>query len=633
MAKEVTGDEGTVMREFAFEQTLNRSVSVVASDVDTEGRRVKLSFASEKPVERWDWNGPYDEILRMTPEAVDLGRMNDAGALLSDHNHEKQIGVVERAWVGDDKRAHAIVRFSERPDAEHEFKDVIAGIRRNVSFGYRIHEFDHVRGEKGQKDTVTSTRTEVLEISLVSVPADKSIGVGRSEPTKVVPEPKPDEQKLEKKEGVVTFMENEQQTVNEFAREDAILGFAKRFNVEERVAQTFAADKSKTVDDLRAFVQDNLRAMSEKAETTSAQPAADLDLSPKDVKRYSISRAIMGQIDPSFAKTAGFERECHEAILERGLKTQAGGFFVPADILYAGKDGKRVDLSAGGGLTTGGALIGTDHMPESFIELLRNNMKMRELGMTIMSGLVGTPSIPRQDTAGTVYWVAEGVAPTESNLTVGQLQLTPKTVGAVQEFTRQLLIQSSPSVDTLVQSDIAAIMARGIDLAAINGLGASNQPLGLLNTTGVEEVAQSGTVFSWEDVVAFRTALKSDNALLGTPAWLTNAGVEGALATIQKTPTAPTGQYLLSENGRMNGYALHTSEQVPVDTLIFGDFSQVIMGEWGVLEIVANDRGTTFRTGNIEVRALHMVDIQVRYPQALKKLEAFVGVEPESSSS
>jgi len=272
-------------------------------------------------------------------------------------------------------------------------------------------------------------------------------------------------------------------------------------------------------------------------------------------------------------------------------------------------------------------------MPESFIELLRNNMKMRELGMTIMSGLVGTPSIPRQDTAGTVYWVAEGVAPTESNLTVGQLQLTPKTVGAVQEFTRQLLIQSSPSVDTLVQSDIAAIMARGIDLAAINGLGASNQPLGLLNTTGVEEVAQSGTVFSWEDVVAFRTALKSDNALLGTPAWLTNAGVEGALATIQKTPTAPTGQFLLSEGGRMNGYALHTSEQVPADTLIFGDFSQVIMGEWGVLEIVANDRGTTFRTGNIEVRALHMVDIQVRYPQALKKLEAFVGVEPESSSS
>lgn len=614
-------DEMEITREFNFGEALSRSVSMTTSDVDAEGRKVKLSFASEKPVERWDWNGPYDEILRMTPEAVDLARMNDGGALLSDHDHGKQIGVVERAWVGDDKRAHAIVRFSERQEAEDEFKDVIAGIRRNVSFGYRIHEFDHVCGEKGAKDTVTSTRTEVLEISLVSVPADKSIGVGRSEP--VVKVPAKTEEVKEEKRGVVTVMENTEQPVNEFAREDAILGFAKRFNVEERVAQTFAADKSKTVDDLRQFVQDNLRAISEKTETTAATPSADLDLSPKDLKRYSISRAIMGQIDSTYAKEAGFERECHEAITERGLKTQAGGFFVPADILYAGKDGKRVDLSATGGLTLGGALIGTDHMPESFIELLRNNMKMRELGMTIMSGLVGTPSIPRQDTAGTVYWLAEGAAPTESNLTVGQLQLTPKTVGAVQEFTRQLLIQSSPSVDTLVQSDIAAIVARGIDLAAINGSGAANQPLGLLNVTGVEEVAQIGAAFAWADAVAFRTALKSDNALMGTPKWLTNAAVEGSLATIEKTPASPTGQYLLREDGKMNGYEVHTSEQVPANTLIFGDFSQVIMGEWGVLEIVANDRGTTFRSGNIEVRALHMVDIQVRYPQALKKLEAF----------
>jgi HK97 family phage major capsid protein len=589
---------------------------------------VKLSFASERPVERWDWNGPYDEILRVDQSSADLARMNDAGALLSDHNREKQIGVVEKAWVGSDRRAHAIVRFSDSPSGQQEFNDVVNGIRRNVSFAYKIRSADTVRGEKGKKDVVTATDWEVLEISLVSVPADASVGVGRSEPAKIEQgQVLPEEVKVEEKqERVVNKMKTEEQTgvveVTE-SREDQILAFGRKFQVDERWLKSFALNPTNTVEGLRGELQKQF----EVKQVTEAAPEdpSKLGLSEKETKRYSLSRAIMGSIDPKYREAAAFEIECHESIVKRGLETQAGGFFVPTEV----QTQKRTDLSVAGGLTLGSALVGTDHMPESFIDLLRNNMVTRQLGISIMSGLVGNPSIPRQDSAGTAYWIAEGGTPTESNITFGQLGLTPHALGAVQEFTRQLLIQSQPSVDALVMNDIAAILAREIDRAIIDGSGSAGQPKGILNTTGVDEVSQLGAVFSWADAVAFETAVLEDNAGLGTPKWLMRPSVAGALKTLEKTPTSPTGTYLMGENGRVNGYQAYVSTQVPVSTLIFGDFSQVILAEWGSLEIVANDRGATFRNGNIEVRGLHMVDVQVRYPQALKKLEAF---SAESSS-
>jgi hypothetical protein len=68
---------------------------------------------------------------------------------------------------------------------------------------------------------------------------------------------------------------------------------------------------------------------------------------------------------------------------------------------------------------------------------------------------------------------------------------------------------------------------------------------------------------------------------------------------------------------------VEATTQMPASTLIFGAYSTIILGEWGVLEIEANRLGSGFRAGNIEVRGLHMVDVAVRYPQALKKLTAF----------
>jgi HK97 family phage major capsid protein len=489
--------EDSTREERIAGERFERSFSIAASDIDIPKRMLKLSFASEKPVQRWDWDGPYDEVLRVDESSADLARMNDGGALLSDHNRDKQVGVVEKAWVGDDQKAHAIVRFANDEEGEKELQRAADGIRRNVSFAYKIKAFETKKAEGSNKrDLVTATDWEVLEISLVSVPADPGVGVGRSESGKneqgkVIPE-QPEKEKQERVVNTMATKENEDGKVEVTeSREDQILAFGRKFGVDEKWLKSRALDPIATIETVRKEMQDLYKA-DDKTPSAPETPDSQLGLSEKEAKRYSVCRAVMAQIDPSFEKGAGFERECHEAIVARGVTPQAGGFFMPSEVQTL----KRTDLSVGGGLTLGGALVGTDHMPESFIDILRNNMATVGLGITVLSGLTGNPSIPRQDGAGTGYWIGEGTDPTESNITLGQLGLSPKTVGAVQEFTRQLLIQSAPSVDALVMNDIAAVLARTIDLAIIAGTGSSNQPKGVLETTGVDDISQIGAVFS-----------------------------------------------------------------------------------------------------------------------------------------
>lgn len=615
-------------------ESFERAATVTASNINVEERTVELSFASEIEVERW-----YGlEVLEMSKRAADLNRLNVGGALLSDHNTRAQIGKVVKAWIGDDKRAHAIVKFSQRKAAQEEFQDVIDGIRTNVSFMYRVLDYKTERGIGNAPDKRTVTRWEAMEISLVSVPADASVGVGRAHENLGSDE---QEQRADEPvatpveapvEPAVVISENNQRGLNmdqstetgqsaatapRFTREQEFIDLGTMFGQAE-LARQFALDPTKSIEELRTAMAEKYRAANNIQATPDEAATAGrthLDLTEKEARKYSITNAILAQADGNW-KNAEFERECHDEIVKRGIEQKAGGFFVPSDVQTLQRD-----LSVAGGTATGAALVGTDHMPGSFIEILRSKMRMLELGVTVMSGLVGNPSIPRQDGAATGYWVSEGVAPTESQQVFAQLGMSPKTCGAVTEFTRQLLVQSAPSVDQLVYSDLAAVLARTIDKAIIQGTGTAGQPTGILSTTGVSEVDMIGATFAFADAVAFETAVLEADAPEGT-AWLCRPSVAGTLKSRPKIGS--TYPVYLNENNSMNGYPVKTTTQLTsATTLLFGAFSTILLGEWGILEIEANRLGSGFRAGNIEVRGLHMVDVAVRYPQALKKLTAF----------
>ena len=146
-----------------------------AISVDAEQRTVELSFASDQPIEHWFGF----LILDHSPKAVNLKRLKQSGSLLLDHDWRVLVGVVEDASV-DGGKSRAKVRFSRSALGAEVMQDVSDGIRRNVSVGFMVREMKLEKTEKGQPDTYRATRWEPFEISLVSVPADTSVGVGRS---------------------------------------------------------------------------------------------------------------------------------------------------------------------------------------------------------------------------------------------------------------------------------------------------------------------------------------------------------------------------------------------------------------------------------------------------------------------
>lgn len=156
-----------------------RSIQLDRAMLDEESRTIELAFSSETPYERWFGI----EILSHDSESMRMDRLASGSApLLRDHNNsiKSQIGVIESASIGADRVGRARVRFGKSEDDEEIYQKVLDGIISNVSVGYIIHEAKLISTDKKGVDTFRITDWEPLEISLVAVPADSTVGVGRS---------------------------------------------------------------------------------------------------------------------------------------------------------------------------------------------------------------------------------------------------------------------------------------------------------------------------------------------------------------------------------------------------------------------------------------------------------------------
>ena len=602
---------------------LERAFAVERRAIDEESRTATLAFASELPYERW-WGV---EILDCTAPAIRMNRLTSGANLLVDHDMRDVVGVVESVSIDADRVARATVRFGRSARAEEVWRDVVDGIRRNVSVGYMIHKAQLVETNENV-ETYRVTDWEPFEVSLVSVPADPSVGVGRSLETVTVAV-------------TVTSSEDEEQDpaadAAEGADDDAVEPSGTPAELGDRTHQpsktmtdivvteqrNHAAEISKLASNIPGAQEHALRAIQAghtveqfQAEllrhmANKPMPTPDVGLTPKEAQRYSITRAIRAMVDRDWS-AAGFERECHNAILKRAGLGDApnGGFYVPYEV-------QKRDLTAGTG-SQGGFLVATDNLASSFVELLRNRTLVGQLGATMLSGLVGNVTIPRQTSANSATWLAnEASTITETNAAFGQIAMTPKHVGAYQEISRQLLMQSAPSVDMLVMNDLARVIAIAIDLAALEGSGASGQPTGISQTAGIGSV--TGTSLAYAGVLEFQSDVAGGNALAENCAYVTTPAVAALLAARQRFASTDTplweGNLL---DGRMSGFRAVSTLQVTAASMIFGDFSQVIVGDWGRLEIAMNPYAN-FQAAITGIRAIQTVDVGVRYAAAFSR--------------
>jgi len=610
--------------------TLHRGFMVTRSAVDEAARTVQLAFASETPYQRW-WG---IEILDCSAASIRLARLLAKSPLLFGHDDKDHLGVIESVQIGADKVVRAVVRFGKSARAEEKFRDVVDEILSQVSVGYIVHAAksegaaSNEDGEVEMEDNATYRITdwEPFEISFVTVAADVSVGVGRSAELSpvsatAVPLTPPVTPPILKKELTVSTPTPEIvaapaapaiQSQDTGARDAAqrtqikeLLAIGDQFSSFNGAALAReAVEKGHSVDQLRSLI---MNAMTAKQTTQ----ATHLDLSKSEQKRFSIFKAIRALTDKSW-KGAEFELECHNAILKRTGLPEAvhSGFYLPMDI-------QKRDLTVASP-TGGGNLVATDLQASSFIDLLRAQSRVAQLGATMLPGLVGNVSIPKLTGAATAYWLTnEATGITESQQTFGQLAMAPKSLGAYTELSRLLMLQSTPAAEGLVMNDLARVLALAIDLAAFEGPGTGGAPTGISATAGIGSVI--GTTIGLAAITEFQTDVASANALTTGSAYITTPAVAGLLKQRQAFASTNTPLWEGSVlEGMVGGFNATTSTQLTAASMIFGDFSQVVIGEWGMLEIALNPYAN-FTAAITGIRAIQSVDVGIRQAAAFSR--------------
>lgn len=657
------GGQGKALPDFNAKGSMHRDMEVDSFDVDK--RTVSLAFSSELPVERWFGF----EVLDHSPSSIRLDRLRDGAPLLLNHDWDDQIGVIESVAIGDDRRGRAIVRFSRNKDADEIFQDVMDGIRRHVSVGYRILAAKLEEIEGGD-DTYRIIDWEPYEISIVSVPADPSVGVGRSLeiPQEDGKRTKGDAGTIERGTTAKNSTTEEVRTMNEKILRDGkgnlvramvdadgkiieVLEMLEEAGADVRNAQTGAAKAERertasilqmgtqydcrelaekavaagdTVDAFRAAVLDHINTRgAKKPAGQPAQPSqrsgtplsemqsADIGLTDQEVRNYSIFRAVRA-LQPNATRAdreaAAFELECSETA-QRQLGKTSQGILIPQDVLNSRAFNAGGAANTPNGAQSGQNLVDTTFMGGSFIEMLRNRTTIMRLATT-MSGLVGNVDIPRQTGGATAYWLGEGQDADENTPTIGQLELTPKTLGAYTDITRKLLMQSSLDAEGIVRRDLVNAMAQAIDFAGYYGSGAGNQPRGMKNYTGINAVDFATALPTFEELVAMESAIAADNADIGQMGYIGNAAFRGHCKTKAKFG-AGTEATIWEPGNTINGYNAEISNQIAQGDVFFGNFADMLIGMWGGLDLTV-DPYSLSKSGGLRIVVFQDVDFILR---------------------
>ncbi len=608
-------------------QQMSRFAAFQRESVDAEKRTVEVAFSSEAAVERWFGL----EILSHEGAACDLSRLNDAGAVLFNHNWNHQIGVIERAWIDADRKGRALIRFGNGAAAAEKFQDVQDGILRHISVGYSVNDMalDNPEADVGNYRYLV-TNWQPYEISFVTVPADTSVGVGRSAPMPPVPTaemaPTPTEtpntgnRNMEKDQipqpaavaaDPNNTAERGMQTERERAAELIAIGEAyAQFGGERMAADAIRNGHSK--EQLQTALLETMR-------SKPTQTDCEIGLNDKEQREYSLARAIHAAASGDWSG-AGFERECSQALAGKIGKT-ARGFLVPMDALVRAASNYTVANNA-----SAGTLVDTDFRPQNLIEQLKEKMLLTRLGATYLDGLVGDVSIPKVLTGHASSWINEDGSAEASAATFGQVPLKNKTISGRTQLSRKLLQQASIGIEAFARNSLLEAIGEGIDIAAFTGSGTGAQPLGLFNTTGIGAVTSGGTL-DWAHIVALETVLDEANAAGDSLTYVTTKPVRGMLKT---TPHKSNVQgYLWNADNTLNGYTAIASGRVPKNLggskhgMLFGDFSQLLVGSWGVLDLLV-DQYSSSETGAVKIVAFQDVDFAIRHAESFAAIKDIV---------
>src|ERR1035438_240806 len=350
------------------------------------------------------------------------------------------------------------------------------------------------------------------------------------------------------------------------------------------------------------------------ATTTAAHSAAErrptprFALSERELKEYSLARAILVSAENQEGTERRAERNCLELEISETIEKTVtgkryGGVFVPWNISAGSfvRKGPHNEQQQRAGLDSKTSTTGTElkfTMPGDFREFLYNRMRVKELGAVTVTGVRENVAFPKQTGKATGTWVAEnpGSDVADSNLTLGQVASSPKTYQSSSSCSRQLLAQAVIDADALVRQDLARDMAQAVDFAAIAGPTGGSSSDGMMNTTGVQSfvvAADSGNggVIAYPDVLKMLEDLEDRNAdQLGDPGWLTTPGIKADLKLTTRLANL-IALPVWTDDDEVAGYTACSTNQVPKTgvrgstannhAVILGVFQTLVIGMGG----------------------------------------------------
>lgn len=618
----------------------------------------EVAISSEAEIERWFGI----EVLGHGEGEVDASRMARGAAVLVNHQGD-QVGVVEPGTfrIDPDRRSRAYVRFSSSQRGQEVQQDVEDQIRQTTSVGYFVKDMvlsevrEVGRDSKGNAITVDVfrvTRWMPAELSLVSVPADISVGVGRSagaSPADEGPGPAPTEGKMAKKvrndQGVVVEAPDDDPRPVVGTRESEvaeILELCEGHDVDVKQQNKWIRD-GKTAKEVATLILQSKRA------SMTAQPGAEAleAMDHRSRRRYSYSRAILraAQQREGTGKFDGLEAEVHQELSRRmdaSIKRH-DGVYVPWDLRteedrWREWEARQLALRTLDSKVAGKGAETIFEQPGELIEVLRQQSVAVRLGARMLTGLTAPVSFPKQTGRITAFWVGENPASdvTDSDVGFGIVNLQPKTIQASSSYSRQLLVQTSIDAEGMVRSELGAEHALLLDRSAFHGKGASGEPTGIYKAPDVNVEAMSSLTPTYVKVVDSVALVADDNALLGTLGFVTTPLMAGKLKTTPEHATAQMAGWIwqgLIEEGLMAGYRAIASNQISKTMSgsdetggtehggIFGNWQELLIGNFAGLELIV-DPFAKKKRGLIEVTSFQMADLVLRHGESFCKWTA-----------
>jgi HK97 family phage major capsid protein len=631
----------------------------------SEDGEIEIAISSEAPYERWFGI----EILRHSAEAIDLSRLGDGRhPLLLGHDMERQIGVLKSVRLDEDKVLRGVPKFSRSTLGQEIKQDVDDDIRTHVSVGYFIDEIEEIEraadgtetvkrrlsGEeferemreahgdgfyrsglaaaraKGQEPPVfVVTRWTPFEASIVPVPADITVGKGRSAGVEAPPQtpaaPAAQEPAAPAATPEIIIVENRTMTTPEKTPADLELERVRGIlALGEQYAKYLGVNDAKDAiqggKTLEAFKEHIMAKMQSAHSDTSG---AEIGLSRAERQRYSLGRMLQAKLTGNF-KQAGFEVECSQAVA-RMVGADPEGFFVPPDVF-------RRDFNVGTA-TEAGNLVATELRGDMFTDALRANMVMGQLGVTYLFGLSGNVDLPRKATPSTLGMLTEIGSASETAPVTAKATLTPKRIGGYVEVSKQALIQSGIALENMIRDDLLVSAAVLLENQSINGAGTGAEIRGLRNTTGIgtTTAGANGAAPTWAHAVDLESACANNNAepdrLAG---YLLNTRTRGKYKQTQKGTNLPfcwdggpqplNGYRVAVTNNVPNNLTKGTSTTVCSAALFGSDWSNVVIGTFGAPDVVV-DPYTKADTGQVKITLNMFADLAHRQPATTAKIE------------